>query len=209
MLSRTWNACHPALNPGCPPLTYCSSSVPVNSLRASESAGVRPWDRKEEEMPAATLRGTTQLLFTSVFRGSSLQTHQQHIPGCRWLLSWVVGMRQPLQYHQRVCQVTMMRYQCTLAPACSPGLPSSMPSSDIKQLQAPLHASNRSSPHLLLAAPATGASAPAVLPPAAGAAPLVPMGAAPLAAVGFLGAAAAAAGVCRRCLLCALFGITP
>lgn len=67
--------------------------------------------------------------------------------------------------------------------------------------------------HLLLAAPATGASV---------AAPLVAMGAAPSAAAGFLAAAAAgaaatgaaaaagaAAGVCMRCLLQTLFGMRP
>jgi hypothetical protein len=74
-------------------------------------------------------------------------------------------------------------------------------------------------PHLLLAAPATGASV---------AAPLVAMGATPLAAAGFLAAAAAgaaaatagagaaagavtaaAAGACMRCLLRTLFGMRP
>lgn len=45
--------------------------MPVNSLSDSEFAGVSPWARNEDEMPAATLRGTRKELLTSVFSGSS------------------------------------------------------------------------------------------------------------------------------------------
>jgi len=55
----------------CTNSTHCSSSVPVSSFRASDSAGVAPWAKNEEEIPAATFNGTRKLELTFVLMGSS------------------------------------------------------------------------------------------------------------------------------------------
>lgn len=55
----------------CTEFTHCNSSVPVSSFSASESAGVAPWAKKDDEIPAATFNGTRKLELTSVLMGNS------------------------------------------------------------------------------------------------------------------------------------------